>query len=352
MNNNTGNGLLRHPMTFFFVSTLMASVLLVLMAGNKGSPNDLCGSLRGFGSGAEGAWGPHDFRCFYRAGVLLRKGESLDLYDSARYPQHLPFIRAPWQALEFAPFTFLRLRPAFLLWLVIMALFLAASVWRLRRPMRQVIQGPSLPRLLALALLPIPGAYMFLWGQDTAVFLFFLVCGLEAVRDGRDLDAGIWLGLASIDLHFLLPVFALLMLRRRWRILQSALAMGSVLFLTSTAVAGPHWLAACFHAQQQATGLETGALTVRALLWQAGLGRLQIPILLGGILASFWLVRRLPTHRACAWLVVSALAFNWHSLIYDYVAALPAAAAADPRRPSIPPCTATAKPSLPTEAEC
>ncbi len=270
--------------------------------------------------------GPEDFRVFYVAGSKVLSGQALSLYDVRSYPPNLPFFRPAWEALVFAPFTLLSYRAAWALWLGISLMLFGASVWLLRGEIKSLLldRDRTLQRFALVALL-LPAGQILALGQDTALFLLLLVMALRASVEGRESDAGILFGLASIDLHLLLPVLLLMALRRRWEMLSSVALTGLGLFLVSTAVAGPRWVLSCLHVQFAAPGL-IGYETVRYLLFAAGLDRFSPMILLVGIAVCFWLVRRLPFDRAAAWLTVAAVALNWHAVFYNYVAALPALA--------------------------
>ncbi len=65
--------------------------------------------------------------------------------------------------------------------------------------------------------------------------MLLIVLALKSARVRNDFDAGMWLGLASIKLHLLLPLFLLIVLRRKWQIAWSVMLTGIFLFCTSTA---------------------------------------------------------------------------------------------------------------------
>jgi len=270
--------------------------------------------------------GRADFYWVYIAGKEVRTGHALDLYTLALYPFRAPFDRAAWESLLFVPFSFFPFSVAFALWNTVSIVLFGISGWLLRHEIRDVLVARSqfLRRLLLFALL-IPIGETLAFGQDAALLLLFIVLALKSAKDRRDWDAGIWLGLASIKLHLLLGLFLLIILRRKWQIAWSVVLTGIFLLCLSTALAGPGWVFACIHAQASVSD-QMGYLTARNVLELSGVYKLKLTlvILIAGVLVSLWLVRNMPFERAAAWMIVSAIFFNWHSLPYDYASALPA----------------------------
>ncbi|HET9177519.1 MAG TPA: glycosyltransferase family 87 protein [Terriglobia bacterium] len=264
-----------------------------------------------------------DFAVSYEAGMRLRTGHALALalYDSRVYPPHLPFLRAPWQALEFLPLTWLPFSAAFLLWSALNLALVMAAFWTLRTRLAAMSASAWLATASFLAL---PLAWMVKSGHDIGVFVLLITLALSAIRRGRDERAGILLGLASMGLHLLLPALLFLAWRRRWRVLWSVVVTGTFLFALSTAIAGPGWPEACWRAQTVAGAVYYGPLTVHGLLTALGAAHWAAPVLAAGLVFAFAAVRGLRDDRAVAWLVVGAVIFNWHAFAYDYLAALPA----------------------------
>lgn len=274
--------------------------------------------------------GVADFRSCYLAGMKIRNGDVFSLYNVSSYPVYAPFVRAAWEALIFVPFAFFPYQSAFVIWTVTSIVLFGISGWLMRDEIwaALVTENQLLRRVSVLALL-IPIGITLGVGEDAALFLLLIVLALRSVRAGRDFDAGIWFGLASIDLHLLLPLFVLIVLRKKWRMVQSIALTGTFLFLISTALAGPLWVSACVHAQASVAD-QLGFETARWLLVTVGIRRFIPLILVAGVLVSLWLVRRTAFERAAAWMIVAAIFFNWHSFIFDYSSALPAIVLREP----------------------
>ena len=264
-----------------------------------------------------------DFAVSYAAGMRLRTGHALALalYDARAYPPHLPFLRAPWQALEYLPLTWLPFSPAFLLWSALNLVLVMAAFWTLRT--RLVAMSAS-AWLTTASFLALPLAWMVKSGHDIGVFVLLITLAVSAIRRGRDERAGFLLGFASMDLHLLLPVLLFLAWRRRWRVLWPVVETGTFLFALSTAIAGPGWPEVCWRAQTVAGTVYYDPLTVHGFLTALGAARWAAPVLAAGLVLAFAAVRGLRDDRAVAWLVVGAVIFNWHAFGYDYLAALPA----------------------------
>lgn len=268
--------------------------------------------------------GKADFLSFYIAATRIRTGHATDIYNLAAYPKMSPYVRASWEAFIFVPFTLFSYRVAFALWTVVSVLLLGICVYLLRSGIRFILVAKSqLWRRLALFGMLLPIGVALTSGQDTALFLLLIILTVISARNGRDVDAGICLGLASIKLQLLLPIFALIMLRGRWRIMSSIALTGIFLFTLSIAVAGPNWMAECFHAQASVSN-QFGFDTARYVMGVVGLNKYVPLAILAGIGTSLWVVRKMPLDRSIAWMMVAAVFFNWHAMFYDYAVSLPA----------------------------
>lgn len=178
------------------------------------------------------ASGSSDFRIFYAAGLMLRRGEGRVLYDEALQDRTtrefalpaikrggpLPYNHPPFEATLFLPFTYLPYLTAYCLWFAINLILLAGSIYHIREFV------PTLPAdfrwfltLVSLAYFPI--AYAFLQGQDSILLMVLYFAAYVAMRQGRDWMAGAYLGLGLFKFHLVLPFAFILLLRRRWRAL-------------------------------------------------------------------------------------------------------------------------------------
>ena len=188
--------------------------------------------------------GSSDFRIFYTAGLMLRRGQGRVLYDDALQDQTerefalagvkrggpLPYNHPPFEAALFLPFTYLRYLPAYCIWFAINLILLAGSIYSVREYLPSLF--PELRWFLVLIPLAyFPIAYALLQGQDSIMLLALYFLAYAAMRRGHDLAAGGYLGLGLFKFHLLLPFAFILLLRRRWR------ALGGMAFVAALELA-------------------------------------------------------------------------------------------------------------------
>ncbi len=174
--------------------------------------------------------GMPDFRIFYSAALMLKRGEGKVLYDdrvqrtvqaevapiAVAVNGPLPYNHPPFEAAAFVPLTYLRPLPAYSLWFLLNLLLLGASDWVLARwlPTLRLTLSIVWP-LLPLAFFPV--AYALMQGQDSIALLFLYCLAYGAFRQGQDLRAGMFLGLGLFKFHLVVPFVFVLLVRRRWR---------------------------------------------------------------------------------------------------------------------------------------
>jgi hypothetical protein len=176
--------------------------------------------------------GAPDFRIYYTAALMLRRGEGHVLYDEAAQRRTqvevaptavlgdgpLPYNHPPFEAAAFVPITYLTPTRAYFIWFLVNLLLLAAAVYSLRDWLHTL--RSSFPRLWffsPLAFFAVANALM--QGQDSIVLLLVYCLAYGAFRRANHLRAGIYLGLGLFKFHLVLPFVVLLLLARRWRTL-------------------------------------------------------------------------------------------------------------------------------------
>jgi hypothetical protein len=187
------------------------------------------------------AEGLPDFRIFYTAGLMLRRGQGTSLYNDslqlntqrefvppARFDDTpLPYNHPPFEALLYLPLTSLSYLPAYFLWDVLNLGLLVATIWRLRPWLPNLsAEFPRLLYLVPLAFFPV--AYALMQGQDSIMLMALYGLAYGCLRRGRDLEAGACLGLGLFKFHLVLPFAFILLLRRRWQAIAglAAVALG------------------------------------------------------------------------------------------------------------------------------
>ncbi len=186
--------------------------------------------------------GRADFRSFYTAGYMVRSGHAQQLYDydSQLYFQNkrvspgdiaLPFIHLAYEALLFAPFAVLKYRAAYLAFLSLNLGLLGICFWLLRPGMENLAKVYRwLPAAMFLGFLPVAAA--LIQGQDSIMLLALLAAAAVSLDRGRELTAGVLVGLGLFKFQIVIPIALLFLAWRRWRFSAgfalSATAVGAV----------------------------------------------------------------------------------------------------------------------------
>src|SRR5579859_199138 len=185
--------------------------------------------------GNEGA----DFNQFRAAATLAGTGRLYD-YDSIRAaerPFHqrlIPFGRLPFYAVVFKPIALLPYGWGRVAWWIITVLSMAGFAWL----------WPLKPRFFVVALFWSCSLWMLLnYGQDTALFMFMALAGLQLLVMKRDFAAGLVLSLCASKFHLALAIPLFLAANRRWRALAGGAIGGLVILGVSFLAEGPDWVA-------------------------------------------------------------------------------------------------------------
>jgi hypothetical protein len=158
-----------------------------------------------------------DFRSFYAAGYMVRTQPS-QLYDLAQQKQvqdtliyptgvALPFFHPAYEALVYAPFSFLHYRAAYFSFIAFNVLLLAGVFFAIRpSPLQGMLLFLFAPVLVAV------------WqGQDSILFLLLCCLAWRQLRNAKDASAGCLLALALFRFQLTIPIAILIAIRRGWR---------------------------------------------------------------------------------------------------------------------------------------
>ncbi len=171
--------------------------------------------------------GRSDFRQLYTAGYMVRTGHSHELYEynAQRHFQNqlvspgdiaLPFNHLAYEALLFVPFSLLSYRTAYFTLLGLNLTVLAITFKFLRPWMKNLaVIYRWLPPVMFLAFLPVAAA--LLQGQDSILLLTLLAASLVSLHSGRELAAGVLVGLGLFKFQIVIPIALLFLVWRRWR---------------------------------------------------------------------------------------------------------------------------------------
>ena len=283
-----------------------------------------------------------DFRGFYVAGYMLRTGQVHSLYnfqlekelqDRLVSPELTvnPLTHPAYEAILFAPFSYLGFRAAYLTFAVF-NLALLVAIFPLVRSYFGELDGvwQWLPLAMMAGFLPLYLAIM--QDQDSILLLaIFSTTGLLLSRR-RDVAAGAVLAFGLFKFQLVLPVVLLYLLWRRWRFVGAVAACGSAivaLCVWMVGIAGARSYVATLltmstrsvtAAQQASVALFPVAMAnLRGLVTNAGMGALsptgiQIVVLSVSIVAVVLAATRRPSFSLA---VLTSLIVAYHLYPHD-----------------------------------
>lgn len=192
--------------------------------------------------------GHSDFRQLYTAGYMVRTGHASELYDyrSQQTFQNtlvgnderaLPFIRPAYQALLFLPFSLMSYRSAYIAFLAANLILLAMTFSLLRPEVKNLSKiWQWLPLFVFLVFYPVALALM--QGQDSILLLSLLTAALVSLGQGREVTAGIVIGLGLFKMQIVIPIALLFLLWKRWRFVAGFALSAGLVSLVSVWVVG------------------------------------------------------------------------------------------------------------------
>jgi len=195
--------------------------------------------------------GYSDFTIYYCAGTIVRKGMGHRLYDNVTQfkvqrefsPEvairldALPYNHPPFEAVLFAPFSYLSYPSAFMLWALANLAMLIGLPFLLRPHLLQLQPYPwPLWALASLGFFPIFVA--LLQGQDAILLLFLYALAFVCLKKNREILAGGWLALGLFKPHLVLPFILFLLVQGRRKVLYGFLLIAAMLALASLATVG------------------------------------------------------------------------------------------------------------------
>jgi hypothetical protein len=200
-----------------------------------------------------------DLPAFHGAGRIVASGRVRDLYDSdaqraaeedllpASERGWIPFPYPPYVALFYVPLTWLPFKAAYVVHAIVMALCCVFAV-ALVRPALPALRAEFLP-VVAAMLVFYPLFRAVLGGQNTPLSLLCGAAAAAALARGRDLAAGLWVGVWLFKPQLALPVAALLLIRAksRTRFAAGVAAVAAMYFLLGVAMGGWNWIGWWWH---------------------------------------------------------------------------------------------------------
>ncbi|HSA92262.1 MAG TPA: glycosyltransferase family 87 protein [Terriglobales bacterium] len=188
-----------------------------------------------------------DFRSMYTAAWMVRDGAGESLYQVPaqseafrRYspnPMPLWFNHPPFEVPLFLPFTYLTFGRAYVAWLALSVVLVAALAGILAR-FSLAPSGLSSFAVTVACFTFFPVWYMFHEGQDSIFIALAYTLAYAALVRNRETWAGFLMGLGLYRFHLVLPVIFVFLLLRRWRVLGGFAGACILLGLISLAVVG------------------------------------------------------------------------------------------------------------------
>jgi Glycosyltransferase family 87 len=288
-----------------------------------------------------------DFSEFYAAAEIVRHGLGSRLYDlllQSEYqlrvaPVHAFFLRPPFEAVLFIPFTYVSYRTAYAVWTVICLGILAITAHLIRNN-TDVLKAMTIYAhgvqadfgLLYIVLLTFaPTMNCLLIGQDSVLILFIYTLVFISLRDGHESRAGALAACGLFKFHLVLPFVFIFVLRRRSRFLIGFAAVALVLVFVSVLACGFGILISypkLFLTSQYKSLLgfqPEYAANIRGLVYLLSFGRLPGAIT-GGLVALssvyiLWVVAKAWRDDQLVFSfsasVVATLLTGFHAFIYD-----------------------------------
>jgi hypothetical protein len=178
-----------------------------------------------------------DFRVFWAAARLAVQGEPLAVFDLARLSQEhgffddrwLPWLYPPGFLLLIAPLGAVAFAPAFLITTLVSLVLVALAV----RP----FVGGNRAVWLAMSLSPAYIAALVI-GQNSLLWLACFLAALAALRDGRWLLAGAFIGLLTLKPQLGVMILVALVAGGFWRTILAASVTAILLAMLPTLLVG------------------------------------------------------------------------------------------------------------------
>jgi hypothetical protein len=287
--------------------------------------------------------GRADFRRLYTAGYMVRAGQAQNLYDynSNRQFQNEVVSRdevteifdsPAYETLLFVPFSFLKYRAAYIAFFATNLALLGLSI-RILRPFLEKLDEVWrwLPAAVFLCFLPV--AMALIQGQDSIVLLTLMVASAVSLYRGRDVSAGVFLGLTLFKFQFAAPIALLFLLWRKWRIAAGFSVTGVAVATISLSLAGLRgvrafseallsWVPQPFAGKALNIGMFSSAMPNLRCLFLAlagskiSLGKAEVAAAGCSILLLAWAATRTPNFALA---VLVALLVSTHGTINDAV---------------------------------
>jgi hypothetical protein len=192
-----------------------------------------------------------DFAALYNTAAMIRAGKSPDYspatikgidvaYNSAA-ADSTPTVKTdslhpPFEYLLFLPFTFLSYRAAYLVWYACNLILLWCTPLVLWPFIRNLHRDFHFIAILFGSMLQVVVCLTF--GQDSILLLVLLTASYISLERRREWWAGVFLGLGLFKFQLILPIVAVFLIARAWKLIAGFVAALALLMCGSFAVVG------------------------------------------------------------------------------------------------------------------
>jgi hypothetical protein len=193
----------------------------------------------------------YDFAHLYTAGMMIRGGAAAQLYDlaaqkrwqerSVERPGLMPFLSPAVLGLVGLPLSLLNYRLA---WIIFGALNI--GLWITFASLTRQLSGLAPFQHLAACFCFFPLWVALDTGQVSIIFLLLFTLAFLAFQRGEDFNAGVLAGLGLFRFQLVLPLTAVMVLRRQWRALTGIVIPVAAYVILSFAIVGADGLRAHF----------------------------------------------------------------------------------------------------------
>jgi hypothetical protein len=193
-----------------------------------------------------------DYIAFHGAARLVLQGKGDVLYEADAQGRTQAALLAPqtqsgfcyfvnpaFVAVACAPLALLPYRLAFYSHVLLMFGCLLAGLWQLRRQLPAL--KPMWPAVVLVCVSSYPMIHTVLGGQNAALSFLLLASAYCALKAGRDVRAGIGLGLQLYKPQLAIPLLLLLALGGQYTVVGTVAAVGAGLYLLGALFCGWAW---------------------------------------------------------------------------------------------------------------
>lgn len=196
--------------------------------------------------------GRNDFIIFYTAGKMITSGYGEDLYVLSKQTQMqqqqmkshvfkdgvLPYNHPPFESAVFCGISYLSFICAYWVWTLFSIFFAILSLLTVLNFSGYTQMQPWLIQILLAMFSFFPVFVTLIQGQDSLFLLFFLILSFKLMKQGKEFYSGVILAFSLFKFHLILPLYLLILIKKKWRIIGGSFCSGFLLLLLSYLLVG------------------------------------------------------------------------------------------------------------------